>query len=483
MVNVETTSQRPFAMSAVFALLSATLIGLATIFLSTSLTTFFEASLLAQSKKDAIVVSRSVMNRIYEAAFKGQPFADSSLDIHFPAQLTQIQELFDGLSPSLGLESMAIMDREGEVIFSTFPNHIGDNIGNYHLLKRALAGEACFDIIQASESPLLKGKQEDEKIQIILPFGQGTAILYRSPKLLRQLQASGVRAVVGTCLPVMVGLFALLAIFVWRADRRLLASAETVSRQNEELKRNQLQMIRSNRLAAIGELAGGIAHELNNPLGGMRIYIEGLLRRASKEDLADGLFRTESTKIFDKLIKEIDRCRDIIQNLLTFSHQDEERQAARTDVNSVVKEILTLVDLRLKRSTVEVKTELDKQIPQAALSAGELGQVLMNVVTNSIQAMADGGNLTIKTSLLPQDKIELLIEDTGPGISDELKDRVLEPFFTTKAPGEGTGLGLSISYGIVTRRHGELCLQSGESGGTTCYITLPLAKGEGIEDV
>ena len=183
------TRQRPFAMSAVFALLSATLIGLATIFLSTSLTTFFEASLLAQSRSDALVVSQGVMKRIYESAFKSQPYSQASLDIHFPSQLTEIQELFNELSPSLGLESMAIMDRDGEVIFCTDANLIGDNIGNYDLLKRALAGEACFDIIQANESPLLKGKEEGEKIQIVLPFGKGTAILYRSPALLRELQA------------------------------------------------------------------------------------------------------------------------------------------------------------------------------------------------------------------------------------------------------------------------------------------------------
>ena len=213
----------------------------------------------------------------------------------------------------------------------------------------------------------------------------------------------------------------------------MLASAETVKRQNEELKRNQLQMIRSNRLAAIGELAGGIAHELNNPLAGMRIYIEGLVRRAVKEDLPNEKFRQESSKIFERLLKEVDRCRDIIQNLLTFSHQDEERQGVMTDVNGVVREILTLVDLRLKRSTVEVKTELQEHIPKAALSSGELGQVLMNVVTNSIQAMADGGLLTIETALLSDERVQLVIKDTGPGISEELKDRVLEPFFSDES--------------------------------------------------
>ncbi len=480
-------SQRPFAMSAMFALISAALIGLATILLSTTLTSFFEGSLLTQNRSDALALSQGLMKRIYEELFKDQPYGSTSLDIQDPNQLDQIQALFSGLSPSLGLENLAIMDAEGGVIFSTNIDKIGDNIGTYPILRRALNGEACFDIIEANSSPLLSKDAIGEKIQIVVPFGPkkkeflGTAVLYRSPHQLRQLQATGIRTVVGTCLPVMVGLFALLAIFVWRADKRLAESAATVRRQNEELKRNQLHMIRSNRLAAIGELAGGIAHELNNPLGGMRIYLEGLRRRAQKDNVDAPALRQEALKITDRLLKEIDRCKNIIQNLLTFSHQDEERQEATTAVNGVVREVLTLVDIRLKQSTVKVETLLAEKLPPVPLSSGELGQILMNIVTNSIQAMADGGTLSIQTTE-KDDSVQIVVTDTGGGIPSSLRDRVLEPFFTTKAPGEGTGLGLSISYGIVTRCGGDLSLQSGEQGGTTCFITLPPAQGEEKED-
>jgi len=487
MNHAQPRAERPFAMSATFALISAVLIGLAAALLSTTLSSYLEQSLLAQSRSDALAVARALVTRVHDEVFAGRPFGDVSLDIQEPSQLSKIQYLVDGMSPSLGLERLAIVDKAGEVIFCTDRRRIGDDIARVPAIAAALTGAPGFDVVAAADCPLFGPGPTGEVLQTVIPVGQpnqpplGAVALYRSARLLRELQAAGVRMVVGTCLAVLVGLFALLAIFVWQADIRLAASAATVRRQNDELKRNQVHLVRSNRLAAIGELAGGIAHELNNPLAGIRIFVEGLSRRQRSDTVADADFRRECGSILTTLLTEVDRCRTIIQNLLTFARQESGDAAPCADANAVVTEVATLVDLRRRQQSVEVVTALSPDLPAVAIGTSELGQVLMNVVTNALQAMPEGGTLTLTTATGAGGTVEVVVRDTGPGIPEELRDRVFEPFFTTKPPGEGTGLGLAISYGIVSKRGGELGLRPADEGGTSCRLVLPAATNDDDE--
>lgn len=223
------------------------------------------------------------------------------------------------------------------------------------------------------------------------------------------------------------------------------------------------KMRQADRLATLGQLAAGLAHELNEPLGG----ILGFAQLARKSPgIRPGLIGD-----IDKIIQSALHARDIVRKLMLFARQSPPTRAP-VGLNAVVRESLGLLSHRLKEGGIEAAIELDPAEPALLADAVQLHQVVVNLCVNGIQAMRAGGRLTVRTGQ-HRDGVSLVIEDTGTGIAPDIAERVFEPFFTTKPPEEGTGLGLSVVHGIVTLHGGEIRFDTQPGKGTRFEVLLP----------
>jgi two-component system NtrC family sensor kinase len=240
-----------------------------------------------------------------------------------------------------------------------------------------------------------------------------------------------------------------------------------VHERTEQLMRMQVRVAQSERLASLGMLAAGVAHEINNPLGGILS-----LTALTLEDLPADHPDHHNLEV---VVRQTERCRDIVKGLLDFS-----RQSAATmedeDVNDILAQTLALVSKQAVFLNVEVVQHWAPDLPHVTADRQQLQQVFLNLLVNAVQAMGEHGTITITTR--PADDgaaAEVVITDSGCGIPPDLIDRIFDPFFTTKPGGTGTGLGLAIAYGIVTRHHGTISVESEVGKGTTFIIRLPAA--------
>lgn len=231
----------------------------------------------------------------------------------------------------------------------------------------------------------------------------------------------------------------------------------------EEKQHLQAQVRHADRLVTIGELAAGVAHELNEPLGN----ILGFAQLAMKSDDLTGQARRD----IEKIEKASLYAREVIRKLMFFAHQTPSRKTL-VELNTVVEDSLLLVEARCKKAGIEVVRRLEHSLPGIAGDSSQLQQVLVNLVVNAIQAMPDGGRLTITTSQ-GEDKQTITVEDTGRGIDQDNLKRIFLPFFTTKEVGEGTGLGLSVAYGIVNSHGGSIDVESEIDTGTRFIVQFP----------
>jgi two-component system NtrC family sensor kinase len=252
-------------------------------------------------------------------------------------------------------------------------------------------------------------------------------------------------------------------------------------RERDDLLKEQTreQLTRSERLASIGRLAAGVAHEINNPLTGVLTFAHMLLR-----DVPEGSRQKEDV---ETIIDATTRCRDIVRGLLDFSRQSEP-QMRPSDLNAVIGDALNLTQNQARISHVEVAEELADDLPEVVVDARQIQEVAVNGILNAIDAMPDGGTLTVRTRAAQgPDRawLEFDLEDNGCGIAPENLDRIFDPFFTTKAPGKGTGLGLAIAYGIVAEHGGVIRISSEPGRGTKLTVRLPAGpegKRDGTED-
>ena len=248
---------------------------------------------------------------------------------------------------------------------------------------------------------------------------------------------------------------------------------QKVKERTEELAAMQNTLIQSQRLASLGKLAAGIAHEINNPLGGI-LVLSSLVVEDLKED-------DPHRENLQEVIKQTMRCRDIVKGLLQFSRQ-EEGKTEYIKVNDILNNTLSLIEKQALFHNIEVVKTLDAELPYILGDNSQLQQVFINVILNAVQAMKEIGTLTINTFHdKKNDMVVIEISDTGCGIADESIDRIFDPFFTTKEVGEGTGLGLSIAYGIVTKHHGRMTVKSQVNEGSIFTIKIPVVEsGKGL---
>lgn len=261
-----------------------------------------------------------------------------------------------------------------------------------------------------------------------------------------------------------------------RGEQGELLGAVVVCQDITEEKRWFSRLAESDRLASLGRLAAGVAHEINNPLTLVSGYAE-LLR----DGVTDPALREQAAVI----VEEVERIAGIVRNLLTFARQ-QRATVSPCDVNAILGRLVTLTASQFQKGRVEEVLECETGLPCVAANPAELEQVFLNLMINALEAMPGGGRLTVRTRSLAVGGVpwvEVSFTDTGCGIREEHLDRIFEPFFTTKEVGKGTGLGLSVSYGIVRKYGGTIEVSSEEGKGSEFVVRLPVANhvGRGTE--
>ncbi len=242
---------------------------------------------------------------------------------------------------------------------------------------------------------------------------------------------------------------------------------ETI-KMKKELENAQIQILQSEKMASLGKLAAGVAHQLNNPLSSITLFTQLVLEEYKLEEGA----RDDLTRVY----KEAQRCRNTVKELLEFARQT--RQEMRPhDVNSAILRTVFLLEHQTLFHNIEIEKDLSPSLPEVYGDIQQLNHIFMNIILNAADAMEGKGELTIKSyKPLQSDTIIIEISDTGPGIPQNILPHIFEPFFTTKEEGKGTGLGLSLVYSMIDNHKGRIYAKSRQGKGTTFVIELPTAK-------
>ena len=239
-----------------------------------------------------------------------------------------------------------------------------------------------------------------------------------------------------------------------------------------ERKKGEKALWRSQRLASIGRLAAEIAHEMNNPLTSVLTFSK-LANNILQQEPFPIQRASELRDYISYLNSETERCANISRNLLDFSRQSE-IEIRDNDIHEILDKTLTILRHRAGLDEIEIQTDYAPKLPFLSCDFKRLQQAFVNVLWNAIEAMPEGGKLTVATRFVPEkDRIEIKVSDTGAGIPEEDVERIFEPFYTTKAEGKGVGLGLSVAYGIIRQHQGEIHFQSEVGQGTHVTIHLP----------
>ena len=289
---------------------------------------------------------------------------------------------------------------------------------------------------------------------------------------------AGIKA--GFAVPVFVGeeIVTVLEFFqreVKEKDERQIGIISDIAAQLGELlkrlkerKRLEGVVIQSEKMAALGQLAAGIAHEVNNPIAAILGFSQTTLKRLPPGDSLEMPLQT--------IEREALRCKTIVQDLLSFSRLGK-TEKTEIDLNAMIEGALSFIIAQTKVKNVELVKELEAGLPPIAANKNQLQQVIVNLSNNAIDAMPRGGKLKISTRKIcmdHQDSLEIQIQDTGDGMPEGVKAKIFEPFFTTKGEGKGTGLGLPLVQNIVEQHQGKISVESELGKGTTFHIAFPL---------
>jgi signal transduction histidine kinase len=396
---------------------------------------------------------------------------------------------------------VVVTDAGGRISHTNETSRLGKDF------DRALSPGA---IREAPDTAILIGEDDEKILEVVRPldlaggFGGTLAVGFSLEPIERQVATLAKRAAL-VAIVLMIGNSALTAIYVETLIRPLLglhqiirratrgdltvratkASAEVgeladaFNRMMDELeearereKVQQQQLAHTEKMAAVGTLAAGVAHEVNNPLGGVLTCIENL--RADPGD------RENLVRYLDLIQDGIKRIERTVANLLDFSRQ-RRLVLEPTSINHNLRHVLELVEYQLRQAQIEVVLQLDSDEPYVMADHFQMEQLFLNLVLNALQAMPDGGTLTLQ-SRAREGRVTVEVRDTGTGISDEIRERIFDPFFTTREVDEGTGLGLAVSDSIVSSHGGALEVESSEGKGSVFRVSFAvLGRLEGGE--
>ena len=348
-------------------------------------------------------------------------------------------------------EVVARSKREWEATFDAIADGISIHDADFRIVRanralaerlgttpRALVGRTCYELFHHSQSPL-----ENCPHASVMQNGQPQSIELEEP--------------------VLGGTF-LLSAYPLRNGRGEITGSVHVLRDITAQKQIQASLIQTEKLTALGCLAASLAHEINNPLQALRSGLRLLVNRPLEEEKRQRYLEIAS--------REVERVIAIVERVLNFYRPSAE-QRELTAINEVVDETLALAGKRLQHGRVVVRRELAAGLPPVEAVGDQLKQVFLNIVLNALEAMPDGGELTVKTGWeQTRQEVWIAFTDTGEGIPPENLSRIFEPFYTTRL--KGTGLGLSISHGIVERHGGRIEVESEVGRGSTFTVWLPV---------
>jgi len=270
-----------------------------------------------------------------------------------------------------------------------------------------------------------------------------------------------------------VGIF--LAIVIFMTTRKLL---QKLAAANEQKCFLDEKLIQSQKLASIGELSAGIGHEINNPLAIISQeteWMQHLLKRIGERDSKEVAELQDSLK---EVLHQVDRCREITQNLLDFARR-KEPVFQEVNVNKLIDDLSRLVEKENIRYHIEIRKDFQQDLPLVHTDPPSLRQVVLNLLTNATHAIQKDGKIRIATKGSENGSVDIIVEDTGCGIPKDHLTKIFDPFFTTKPEGKGTGLGLSICHGIVDKLGGRISVSSEVGKGSTFVVTLPVNQKKG----
>jgi len=249
------------------------------------------------------------------------------------------------------------------------------------------------------------------------------------------------------------------------ATRVIHLSRDITLQKHLENEYHQLAL-QTEKLSALGRMAAGIAHEINNPLAGILLYSSNLIKKVPEGGpLKEGL---------EVIVQETVRCRTIIQDLLEFS-RGKEPQKIPADINDIMEKTLSILENEFRLHHISVEKNLSKKIPDNLLDVNQMQQVFVNLFLNAVEAIQEKGKITVRSCMDPGQKSQRVeISDTGCGVPSENISKIFEPFFSTKA--KGTGLGLAVSFGIVRNHQGDIKVSSQPGHGTRFTIEIPLIR-------
>lgn len=259
----------------------------------------------------------------------------------------------------------------------------------------------------------------------------------------------------------------------------ILITRATIARlvkANREKAILDASLLQSNKMAALGKLAAGIAHEINNPLAVIKEKAGWMKDLLAEEDMARGPNYEEFEKSISKIDHHVERARKVIHRLLGFARRMEPVYEM-VDINKTMDETIDFLENEARYRNIDIRTDYFDDLPQTKSDSSQIQQIFLNIIGNAIDAIGKDGQIRIKTGYNSKDReIAIGITDTGPGIAKEMQEKIFDPFFTTKKVAEGTGLGLSIVYGIVQKLGGRITVESEEGSGTTFAVYLPIEK-------
>ena len=236
----------------------------------------------------------------------------------------------------------------------------------------------------------------------------------------------------------------------------------------EQLLLAQKQIYQAEKLASVGRLASGVAHEINNPLNGIKHCLYAIQKEPENKE--------QSEKYLQLINEGLEHIESVVQKLLGFSRKSATSDKQVVDLNESVKKVLALLEYRLNRKQVHLQLDLAPKLPKIKGDDGLLKEVIMNLLLNGFDAVAENGHLTVQTVLQADNRIAMIVKDDGCGMAPEVLDKIFDPFYTTKPAGEGTGLGLSVALGIVEAYGGQITVKSAPGQGSTFTVVLPIGE-------
>jgi two-component system NtrC family sensor kinase len=390
-------------------------------------------------------------------------YSEKDLDILMPVT----KHLSIALENAILFEEISREKREWEKTFDAITDMVWIEDLQGHILRvnRAVvknSGRAEIALIQRSSSELFRS----------LRIPEGVNLSYESIEHKRQLFKE-IRGSAGS-------IYYFWTYPLLNSEGRIYGVVNYLRDVTEQKKLEQ-KLIRADKLASLGILVAGVAHEINNPLGIIAGYSEALLDRATDPALRNVEAFADFPEYLETINNEIFRCKDILKALLDFA-----RPGGGTfrmiDINGLIKEVMLLVKHGAKTQKHRITLDLQSDLPETLADAGAMRQVLLNIIMNAFYFLDKEGEIVISTSLerrpYERDEIRIAVSDNGRGISSENLNRIFDPFFSTKEVGEGTGLGLSICHRIVHEHEGNIDVESEPGEGTTFTITIPVRSKE-----